>query len=76
MNAELARSSLKTLSNSVVDTLELSRWAYPTLTKHSLQFLARALSIEVRNAHRASDDARVCMEVFLHCLHDTASVQK
>ena len=76
VNKELERSCLKKLSNKAVDTLDLSRWAFPALKKHSLQFLAQAFSIDVHDAHRASDDARVCMEVFLRCLKDTASVQK
>ena len=38
--------------------------------------LAKRFGIEVFNAHRAEDDARVCMELFLRILKDTDSVQK
>jgi DNA polymerase III subunit epsilon len=76
INTELERSRMQSMNNKAVDTLNLSRWAYPSSAHHGLQFLARAMNIEVKDAHRASDDARVCMEVFLRCLKDTESVQK
>ena len=68
INSELLRNGMKTIRNKTVDTLNLSKWAYPLLRKHNLQFLAQTFSIKVENAHRADDDARVCMEVFLQCL--------
>ena len=52
------------------------RWAYPLLGKYNLQLMARLMDINVTDAHRAFDDARVCMEVFNKTLKDTASVQK
>jgi DNA polymerase III subunit epsilon len=76
LNAELLRSNFTRLKNNAIDTLEFSRWAYPKLSKHSLQFLAQAFAIDVKHAHRAEDDARVCMEIFFQCLKATASVQK
>jgi len=76
IDAELARCARNPLTNKVIDTLALSRWAYPVTPKHTLQYLAAALRIQIKHAHRADDDARVCMELFLRCLKDTASVQK
>jgi DNA polymerase III epsilon subunit family exonuclease len=76
VNTELERMTFPILKNKAIDTLPLSRWAYPKLGKYNLQFLAEQLKIEVRNAHRADDDARVCMEVFLRCVNDTMSIQK
>ena len=34
------------------------------------------MKIDVQAAHRAYDDARVCMEVFLRAVRDTDSIQK
>ena len=82
VNANLLRSGEAQLKNLTVDTLTLARWAYPLLAKegeegpYRLQSLARRFGIEVFNAHRAADDARVCMELFLKILRDTDSVQK
>lgn len=82
VNASLIRAGLPQLSNMTVDTLTFSRWAYPLLANgeekgpYKLQSLAKRFGIEVLNAHRAEDDARVCMELFLRILRDTDSVQK
>ena len=82
VNASLIRAGLPQLKNMTVDTLTFSRWAYPLLAneaekgQYKLQSLAKRFGIEVFNAHRAEDDARVCMELFLRILKDTDSVQK
>ena len=76
VNAERARLGMKELNNKAIDTLDLSRWAYPVNKKYSLQYLAQGLKIDVKAAHRAFDDARVCMELFLRILRDTDSIQK
>ena len=76
LNAELERCSLSPLQNKAVDTLRFSRWAYPENEHWTLQFLAKQFGIEVKNAHRAEDDARVCMEVFLKCIEGSMDRQK
>jgi DNA polymerase III subunit epsilon len=76
INKELERSRMPSMTNKAIDTLNLSRWAYPTAAHHSLQYLAKVMNIEAKDAHRACDDARVCSEIFLRCLKDTESVQK
>lgn len=83
INSELNRSLLPPLNNKVIDTLPLSRWAYPQFAKeteekgqYKLQNLAKRFDIDVVSAHRACDDARVCMEVFLRAIKDTMAVQK
>lgn len=68
INAELLRCNMPVMRNKTVDTLNLARWSYPMLGKYNLQFLAQKFSIGVENAHRADDDARVCMEFFLKCI--------
>ena len=73
---ELKRCGLLTLTHQAIDTLSLSRWAYPANGHWKLQYLAEQFKIEVKAAHRACDDAHVCMEVFLRCIHDTMDRQK
>lgn len=76
VNEELSRLKMQPLQNKAIDTLQLVRWAYPSNEKYNLQYMASGMKIDVFNAHRASDDARVCMEVFLRVLKDTMSIQK
>ena len=68
VNNELKTAGMKPLENQAADTLTLSRSILPDLGKYNLQFLAKFFEINVVNAHRAEDDARVCMEVFLKLL--------
>jgi DNA polymerase III subunit epsilon len=76
INKELERCRMPSMGNKAIDTLNLSRWAYPSSAHHGLQYLAKAMNIKVEDAHRACDDARVCSEIFLRCIKDTESVQK
>lgn len=76
VNAERTALGMKELKNKAIDTLDLARWAYPVNKKYSLQYLASGMKIDVHAAHRANDDARVCMEVFLRAVKDTDSIQK
>jgi DNA polymerase-3 subunit epsilon len=55
------------LPNRIVDTLVLSRRLFPGRGSYKLQELARDMGISALNAHRAEDDARLCMEIFLKC---------
>ena len=68
VNNELKLAGMKPLENQAADTLTLSRAMLPNLGKYNLQFLAKYFEINVVNAHRAEDDARVCMELFLKLL--------
>lgn len=70
VNEELDRCGMKPICNKTVDTLKLAKWVYPKLGCWKLQFLAQTFGINVENAHRADDDARVCMEFFLKCLDE------
>ncbi|MCQ2611067.1 MAG: 3'-5' exonuclease [Treponema sp.] len=76
INEECVRNNKTELKNSFLDTLNLVRWAYPLLGKYNLQLMARLMNIEVTDAHRAYDDARVCMELFNRVIEDTKSIQK
>ena len=72
LNWELIRLGLDTLQNRTVDTLRLSRAVFPRLKCWKQPFLAETLSIPVREAHRAWDDARVCMEIFVKMVGEPA----
>jgi len=61
------------LQNPVIDTLVLSRECFPGLKSYSLQNLALNFMFPALDAHRAEDDARLCMEIFLQCVSDLDS---
>ena len=54
------------LPNPQVCTLVLSREAFPGHRSYALQNLAADLRIPSQDAHRAEDDALLCMEIFFH----------
>lgn len=71
INSELEKINhqlLKSPQIPAVDTIKLTQKYFPHLRKFNLQYLASVFSIPVYSAHRALDDARVCMEVFLKCI--------
>jgi DNA polymerase-3 subunit epsilon len=69
MNEELARLGKPSLGNRVIDTLLFAREVFPGLPNYKLQTLATKFGITAIDAHRAEDDARVCMELFLVCVN-------
>ncbi|OQY36418.1 MAG: hypothetical protein B6229_10145 [Spirochaetaceae bacterium 4572_7] len=68
INAYLNRLNRPQLKNRVVDTVKLARKAFPGRKKYSLGIVAGDLGIDVLNAHRAEDDARVCYELYVKCI--------
>ncbi|MBQ0039713.1 MAG: 3'-5' exonuclease [Treponema sp.] len=69
IDAELERAGLHPLDNQVIDTLVITRAFHPDFRgteegPFRLQSLAKRYGINVEHAHRANDDARVCMELF------------
>lgn len=71
VNAELSRAGMPLLTSPLIpgaDTVQLARAAFPDLGCWKLQSLAAHFDIPPGNAHRATDDARVCKEVLLKCL--------
>ena len=61
------------LPNKIADTLLLARRFFTGRERYSLQSLASDLGIKAQAAHRALDDARLCMELFIRCCK-TASI--
>lgn len=76
INAELERTGKTLLKNKCIDTLQYSRWAYPTLGKYKLEFLADLMKINKGQSHRAIDDAETCRQIFLRIMEDTKSTRK
>ena len=64
VNAELKRAGKTPLTNKVVDTRIFAKEVFPGLSSYALQDLAVQFGITALEAHRAEDDARVCMELF------------
>ncbi len=64
----LGRGGYEIPEKRVVDTIRLAKKAWPGRTSYSQSNLASFLSIEVRNAHRAEDDCRVCLEILNQAL--------
>jgi len=61
------RAPFPALPHRVVDTLAFAKQVFPGRPRYKLQDLAASLGIDAREAHRAEDDARVCMELFVKC---------
>ncbi|MFI3175587.1 MAG: PolC-type DNA polymerase III, partial [Bacillota bacterium] len=53
------------VTNTVLDTLELSRCLLPDLTKHNLKVLCDTLGISLAGHHRAVHDAEATAKMFL-----------
>ncbi len=76
VNYELIRLDRPTLTNPTIDNLRFTKWAFPTACHWNQPFLAEMLGIEIKQAHRAADDARVCMEIFLKTLESKKVADK
>lgn len=57
-------------SPSVIDTLTISRELYTSVENHKLGTLAEFLGISLEGAHRAINDTRATVKVFLRMLED------
>ncbi|MDD5603221.1 MAG: PolC-type DNA polymerase III, partial [Eubacteriales bacterium] len=56
------------ISNTVLDTLQLSRALYPEMKSHRLNVLASYFNISLPNHHRAEDDCRATAGIMLKLL--------
>ncbi len=65
LDKALSRLGEQSVRNRVLDTCSILRRVFKGRRSYSLQNLAGDFSLEVKNAHRALDDARICMELFL-----------
>ncbi len=69
LRAALHREGLSDVANSIIDTQILAQKAFPRRRSYSLQNLAEELNIPPGAAHRAFDDAVVCMRLFRECVN-------
>jgi DNA polymerase III subunit epsilon len=67
LNAELARNGLSRALSPTADTVPLSRRAFPGRRSYRLGSIAAELGIDAGEAHRALDDARTCMRLYVAC---------
>lgn len=66
--AEFQRADVDMPANPVYDTYPLAQSVYPTWANYSLQRLAWGFDLPKRDAHRALDDAKTCLDLFDHCI--------
>ncbi len=55
-------------NNTIIDTLSLARLLLPKLKKYRLDVIAKALQIELKNHHRAIEDAETTAKIFINFL--------
>jgi DNA polymerase-3 subunit epsilon len=67
INEKLRADSGESLPNRLVDTLAYARERFPGRNSYKLQNLAASLGIASGEVHRAEEDARICMEIFIRC---------
>ncbi len=65
LRAALLEHSFGDIKNPVIDTQRLAQKAFPGQRSYSLQNLIQFLRIPPNTAHRARDDAYMCMRLFL-----------
>ncbi|HEY0829279.1 MAG TPA: PolC-type DNA polymerase III [Bacilli bacterium] len=70
MQAACKLLQLPEIKNSVVDTLELARFLYPSLKNHRLNTLSAKFKVNLENHHRAIDDAAALGDVLFGMLKD------
>ncbi len=61
---EMIENSVEPLTNNFVDTLRLSRLAFPNFKNHKLKTLVKELEIETNTLHRAMNDVYATFEVY------------
>lgn len=70
LRAALQASELEAVRNPLIDTQVLAQKAYPRQKSYSLQSMVEFLGIPPNNAHRALDDAVMCMKLFNSCVQE------
>ena len=61
-------------NNPLIDTFEIASVLMPSATRYSLVSLVEALDIEVSSHHRALDDAKGSLQVFIHLLEKSGDL--
>lgn len=68
LNKELKDSGQKPIFNPIIDTYLVSRKCFPNLKSRSLRSVAENIGIRVTYTHRALEDARLTMKIWLKML--------
>jgi len=68
LRAAVASLGQPDISNTIVDTQVLAMKAFPRRKSYGLQNLAAELGLPPNRAHRALDDAIMCMRLFERCV--------
>ena len=68
LRAAVQDCNLPDVKNAVIDTQILATRAFPRQKSYGLQNLAIDLKLPVNQAHRALDDAVMCMRLFEACV--------
>ena len=68
LRAAVLDAGLPDINNTVIDTQLLAIRAFPKQKSYGLQNLATELRLPPNQAHRALDDAIMCMRLFLSCV--------
>ncbi len=67
---EIRRAGNPLPKNQILDTLALFRRWYPELDSHRLETVAEHVGVGGEGYHRALDDARYLMDIFVHGLRE------
>lgn len=67
---DISRLNLKVENKPILDTCAIPKRIFPHLSSYSLKNLANYLHIKSAGFHRALEDAKVCMEIFLQCINE------
>jgi DNA polymerase-3 subunit alpha (Gram-positive type) len=72
MSFILANAKVQKLevTNNVIDTLTISREIYPNFENHKLGTIAENLGVSLEGAHRAINDVRATVDIFLQMNED------
>ncbi len=70
LSYDMSRFNLKVANKPILDTCTIPKKIFPHLFSYSLENLANYLHIKSAGFHRAMEDAKVCMEIFLQCINE------
>ena len=74
LTMESLRSRIDLVETTVIDTLPLSRRAFPSLPSHRLTYLSKALGLGATQAHRALDDAETAGRLLLRAYQELGEI--
>ncbi|MBD1381673.1 ATP-dependent DNA helicase DinG [Metabacillus arenae] len=65
---ELTNNGFSPFAGGIIDTVELARMVFPTVSSYKLSEICQELGIVHLNPHRADSDAEVTAQLFIHIL--------